>query len=61
MQKGNSEPDGLAIVFMSHYLGQNITLISGKGDTWSTETNMKTDILLIYKGQNIYTLTDVGT
>ena len=61
MQKDNSEPDSLAIVFMSHYLGQNITLISGKGDTWSTETNMKTDILLIYKGQNIYTPMDVGT
>ena len=32
MQKETSEPDALTIVFMVHFLGCNITLISGKGE-----------------------------
>ena len=60
MQKESSEPDTLTIVLMAHFLGCNITLISGKGEEWSTDNNQAVDILLIYKGDNIYTLTDVG-
>ena len=45
---------------MAHFLGCNITLISGKGEEWSTDNNQAVDILLICKGDNIYTLTDVG-
>ena len=55
-----SEPDALTIVFMAHFLGCNITLISGKGEEWSTDNNQAVDILLIYKGNNINTPTDVG-
>ena len=60
MQKETSEPDALTIVFMAHFLGCNITLISGKGEEWSTDNNQAVDILLIYKGDNIYMPTDVG-
>ena len=60
MQKETSEPDALTIVFMAHFLGRNITLISGKGEEWSTDDNQAVDILLIYKGDNMYTETDVG-
>ena len=60
MMKENTEPDALLIIFMSHYLGRNITLISGKAEEWST-LDMQTDILLVYKGENLYAPTDVGT
>ena len=45
---------------MAHFLGRNITPISGKGEEWSTDNNQAVDILLIYKGDNIYMPTDVG-
>ena len=60
MGKEATEPDGLAIVFMSHMLGRNITLISAKGDEWSTQ-DMAVDILLVYKGDSAFVPTDVGT
>ena len=60
MQKETSEPDALTIVFIAYFLGCNITLISGKGEEWSTDNNQAVDILLIYKGDNIYTPMDVG-
>ena len=61
MQKDSNDPDALTIVMMSHFLGKNITLLSGKADEWSTEMNMAVDILLLYKGDNVYCPTDVGT
>ena len=60
MGKEGTEPDGLAVVFMSHMLGRNITLISGKGEEWSTQ-DMAVDILLVYKGESAFAPTDVGT
>ena len=60
MMKENTEPDALLIIFMSHYLGRNITLISGKADEWNT-LDMAYDIVLVYKGDNTYAPTDVGT
>ena len=60
MGKEATEPDGLAIVFMSHMLGRNITLISRKGDEWSTQ-DMAVDILLVYKGDSVFAPTNVGT
>ena len=60
MMKENTEPDALLIIFMSHYLGRNITLISGKADEWNT-LDMAYDIVLVYKGDNIYAPTDVVT
>ena len=60
MMKENMEPDALLIIFMSQYLGRNITLISGKADEWNT-LDMAYDIVLVYKGDNIYAPTDVGT
>ena len=32
MQKDSNDPDALTIVMMSHFLGKNITLLSGKAD-----------------------------
>ena len=61
MQKDSNDPDTLTIVLMPHFLGKNIILLSGKAEEWSTETNMAVDILLLYKGDNIYCPTDVGT
>ena len=61
MQKDSNEPDNLTILMMSHFLGRNITLLSAKAEEWSTETNMAVDILLLYKGDNVYCPTDVGT
>ena len=60
MKKDGTEPDAFTIIMMSHYLGCNITLISGKADEWSTE-DLNTDILLLYRGDNVYCPTDVGT
>ena len=60
MKKDGTEPDAFTIIMMSHYLGHNITLISGKADEWSTE-DLNTDILLLYRGDNVYWPTDVGT
>ena len=37
MQKDSNDLDALTIVMMSHFLGKNITLLSGKADKWSTE------------------------
>ena len=55
-----SEPDAITIIFMSHFLGQRITLISGKGtDVWCTD-DRGTDIILVYNGDNKYTPTEVG-
>ena len=59
-QKDGVPPDSLTIIFMSHFLGRNITLISGKAEEWSTE-DLTVDILLIYRGDNVYSPTDVGT
>ena len=60
MSKDDTEPDGLVIVFMSHFINRNIMLISGKVKQWSTE-DVQEDILLVYHGENQYSLTDVGT
>ena len=61
----NAEPDGLMVVFMVHFLNKNIILVSGKGEEWSSEegdaTNGDEQIVLVYKGENVYTPTDVGT
>ena len=59
MEKDGVEPDGLTILMMSHYLGQNIMLISGKADEWKAE-DIADDIIVIYHGDNQFTLTDVG-
>ena len=59
-QKDGVPPDSLTIIFMSHFLGRNITLISGKAEEWSTE-DLTVDILLIYRGDNVYSPMDVGT
>ena len=59
MQKNDSEPDGLAIVLMSHFVGHNITIVLGKGEEWKVE-DVANDIVVIYKGDNFYCPTDVG-
>ena len=59
MEKDGAEPDGLVILFISHYLRHNITLVSGKAEEWNAE-DIADDILLIYHGDNLYTPTDVG-
>ena len=46
---------------MANYMGRNITLIYGAGDHWSTERGMVEDIVLIYKGENEFIPTEVGT
>ena len=53
--------DSFQIVMMAHYMGRNITLIYGAGDHWSTEMGMVEDIVLIYKGENEFIPTEVGT
>ena len=59
MQKDDSEPDGLAVVLMSHFVGHNITIVSGKGEEWKVE-DVADDIIVIYKRDNFYCPTDVG-
>ena len=61
MEKPGTEPDGLTLVFMSHFLGRNITLLSGKADEWKVVEDTGDDIILIYKGDNQYSPTNVGT
>ena len=53
--------DSFQIVMMAHYLGRNITLVYGGGDHGSIETGMVEDIVLIYKGENEFIPTEVGT
>ena len=53
--------DSFQIVMMANYMGRNITLIYGAGDHWSTETGMVEDIMLIYKGENEFIPTEIGT
>ena len=53
--------DSFQIMMMANYIGRNITLIYGQGNHWSTETGMMEDIMLIYKGENEFILTEVGT
>ena len=60
MEKENVEPDGLTVLMMSHYLGRNITMVSGKGDEWKAQ-DTSDDIVVIYRGDNNFTPTDVGT
>ena len=59
MEKDGAKPDGLVILFMSHYLGHNITLALGYVEEWNVK-DIADDILLIYCGDNLYTTTDVG-
>ena len=61
MEKPGTEPDGLTLIFMSHFLGRNITLLSGKADEWKAVEDTGDDIILVYKGDNQYSPTDVGT
>ena len=61
MQKEATEPDALTILLMSHFIGKNITLLRGKAEEWATAPNMAVDILILYRGDNIYCPTDVGT
>ena len=60
-EKEDAEPDGLTLVFMSHYISCNITVLSGKSDEWKAADDTADDIVIIYKGDNAYTHTDVGT
>ena len=53
--------DAFQIVIMAHYIGRNITLVYATGEQWSTDLNMKVDIVLGYKGNNEFIPTDVGT
>ena len=53
--------DSFQIVIMAHYIGRNITLVYATGEQWSTDPNMKVDIVLGYKGNNEFIPTDVGT
>ena len=59
MKKEDSEPDALTIIFMSHYLKKNITLLFGKCDEWKVD-DIADDIVLLYKGDNVYASMDVG-
>ena len=59
MQKDDWEPDGLAIVLMSHFVGRNITIVLGKGEEWKAE-DVANDRVVVYKGDNFYCPTDVG-
>ena len=45
----------------SHFLGRNITLLSGKAGEWKAVEDTGDDIILIYKGDNQHSPTDVGT
>ena len=56
----DSKPDALAIIFMLHYLKKNITLVSEKCDEWRVD-DVADDIMILYKGDHLYTPTDVGT
>ena len=60
MEKPNAEPDGLTVLMMSHFLGHNITLISGKAEEWKAE-DIADDIVLVYFGDKQFAPTDVGT
>ena len=53
--------DAFQIVLMAHYIGRNITLVYATGEQWSTDPNMKVDIVHGYKGDNEFIPTDVGT
>ena len=53
--------DSFQIMTMANYMGRNIILIYGAGDHWSIETGMVEDIVLIYKGENEFIPTEVGT
>ena len=59
MKKDGAEPDGLTILMMFHYLGQNIMLISGKAEEWKAK-DIADDIIVIYHGDNQFTPIDVG-
>ena len=59
MEKPGAEPDGFTLVFMSHFLGRHITLLSGKADEWKVVEDTGDDIILVYKGDN--SPTNVGT
>ena len=59
-RKDTSKPDAITIILMSHFLGKNITLISGKSEEWSTTADGDTEILIMYNGENKYTPTEVG-
>ena len=60
MKKEDTDPDALTIIFLAHLLKKNITLVSGKGEEWKTD-DVADDIVLLYKGDNKYSPTDVGT
>ena len=60
MEKDDAEPDGLTVLMMSHYIGWNITLVSGKGEEWKVE-DIADDVVLIYCDDYQFTPTDVGT
>ena len=59
MDEDNMEPDGLTIVFMAHFIGRNITLVSGKCEEWKA-VDADDDIVLLYRGDYSFALTDVG-
>ena len=60
MEKDEAEPDDLSVLMMSHYIGRNITLVSGKGDEWKAE-DIADDIILIYRRDHHFMPTDIGT
>ena len=59
--KDPSATDAYQIVMMAQMLGQNISLLYGNGEKWSTDPSMQDDIILVYKGDREFLPTDVGT
>ena len=59
--KDTSVTDPFQIVMLGQMLGQNISILHGNADKWSTDPGMQDDIVLIYKGDGEFLPTDVGT
>ena len=62
---GKEGPNGPVVAFqvvmMYHFLGQNITLLYRQGEKWSADPDILEDIVFVYKGNNEFVPTDVGT
>ena len=59
--KDPANADPFQIVMLSQLLGRVITILYGNGEKWTTDQNMKDDIVLVYKGDGEFLPTDVGT
>ena len=53
--------DPFQVVMMSQYIGRNISILYGNGEKWSADPDLIDDIVLVYKGENEFLPTDVGT